>query len=137
MAGLTGYMELQHEVERVAPSTALVTNHFTGEVRSCRTYRSGDMSCHAVDVEPRSWVLALIPFWPAREDLGGRAHLAERWADDTPFTQTQFFSDLMANGPIWIVMLGLGVLIMRIKDEPDGGGADGGCDGGGAGAGGE
>lgn len=45
---LLGYMELRHEVEYIGPRNALVTNHFTREVRNCYTYGSGDWSCHKV-----------------------------------------------------------------------------------------
>lgn len=132
MAVLLGYMELRHEVEEIGPRNALVTNHFTGEVRNCDTHGHGDWSCWPADIEPRSWVFALIPFWPARDDLGDTLYLSETWAEDTPFTQTPFFSDLISNGVTGIVMLVVGILIMRIRDEEEGGdGNGGGSDGGG------
>jgi len=126
MAALLGYMELRHEVERVGPRNALVTNHFTGEVRNCYTYGGGDWSCHTIDIEPRSWVFALIPFWPARDDLGAKLHLSETWADETPFTETPLFSDLASNGVIGIVMLIVSIFIMCIKEDDDDGVSRGG-----------
>lgn len=122
MAALLGYMELEHEVEKIGPRNALVTDHFTGEVRECYTYGSGDWSCRAIDIEPRSWVFALIPFWPARDEMGDKLHLSETWADETPFTETPLFSEMISNGVIGIVMLVVGIFIMRIKDEDNGGG---------------
>jgi len=117
MVALFGYMELQHEVERIAPQTALVTNHFTGEVRQCHVYRSGDMSCHAVDIEPRSWVFALIPFWPARQ--------FEASTDDMSFTETQLFNDMVTNGIFALIMLVVGIVVMWVANGEEGGSADG------------
>jgi len=136
MAALLGYMELQHEVEHVAPRTALVTDHFTGEVRQCRTYPNSDWSCHAVEIEPRSWVFALIPFWPARDDLGEVLSLPGPSGEPASFTENQLFSDLVSNGIMALVMLVVGLIIMRARDDGEGGSADGGSDGGGAGGGG-
>jgi len=132
MFALLGYMELDHEVEYIGPENALVTNHFTGEVRNCNTRGYGDWSCWPVEIEPRSGVLALIPFWPARENLGEKLHLSETWAEDTPFKETPLYSDLISNGVIGIVMLAMGIFIMRIRDDEEGGdGSGGGSDGGG------
>lgn len=119
MAALLGYMELRHEVERIGPRNALVTNHFAGEVQNCYTYGSGDWGCHPVDLAPRSWVFALIPFWPARNDLGPTLHLSETWADETPFMETPLFSDMISNGVMGIVMLVAGIFVMCIKEEKD------------------
>ena len=116
-AALLGYMELQFEVEQIGPRTALVTDHFTGEVQECDTYGHGDWGCHAIDIEPRSWVFALIPFWPARDEMGDKLHLSERWADEPSFTRTRFFSDLVSNGVLGIVILVMGIFVMRIKDD--------------------
>jgi len=126
MVALLGYMELQNEVERIGPRNALVTDHFTGEVRNCYTYSGGDWACHPVDIDPRSWVFALIPFWPARDDIGQKLHLSRTWADDTPFTQTAFCSDLIPNRLIGIVMLVVGIFIIRTKDDAETDNTDGG-----------
>lgn len=131
IAALLGYTQLQHEVEQIGPRTALVTNHFTGEVQNCDTYGYSDWSCLPADIAPRSWVFALIPFWPARDDLGDKLYLSETWAEDTPFKETPLYSDLISNGVIGIVMLVMGIFIMRIRDDEEvgddsGGGSDGG-----------
>lgn len=119
MAALLGFMELQDEVERIGPKNALVTNHFTGEVQLCDTHGYGDWGCSEIDIEPRSWVLALIPFWPARDDLGARLYLSETWTDESLFAKSQFSSDLISNGMTGGIMLVVGFFIMRIKDDEE------------------
>lgn len=119
MAALFGYMELDHEVEQIDHKNALVTNHFTGEVRLCDTSGYGDWGCREIDMEPRSWVLALIPFWPARDDLGDRLHLSEASTDEGPFAKAQFSSDLISNGIIGGIMLIVGLFIMLIRDDEE------------------
>ena len=132
MVALLGYMELDHEVEYIGPENALVTNHFTGEVQNCNTRGYGDWSCWPAEIEPRSWVLALIPFWPARDDLGQKLHLSETWAPDAPFTETPLYSALISNGVTGLVMLVVGIFIMRIRDNEEGDDSSGGeSDGGG------
>lgn len=131
MAALLGYMELDHEVECIGPENALVTNHFTGEVQNYDTYGYGDWSCRSAEIEPRSWVFALIPFWHARDDLDDKLHLSKAWAENTPFKETPLYSDLISNGVMGLVMLVAGIFIMRIRDDEErgddsGGGSDGG-----------
>jgi|SRR5690606_14443328 len=118
-AALLGFMELQHEVERIGPRNALVTNHFSGDVRLCNTHGRGDWGCNKIEIEPRSWVLALIPFWPARDDLGAQLHLSETWANESPFAKSRLSSDLMANGIVAGIMLVIGFFIMLIKDDEE------------------
>lgn len=128
MAALLSYMELRHEVEHIGPRHALVTNHFTGEVRNCYTYGSGDWGCHPVDIAPRSWVFALIPFWPARDNPGATLHPSETWPDDTPFTESPLFSDMISNGVMGIVILLVGIYVVWVTkyDEDDNTGGSGG-----------
>lgn len=131
MAGLLGFMQLNHEFERIGPEAMLVTNHFTGEVKRCRVYRSGDMSCHDVDIEPRSWIFALIPFWPGREELD-EDRQRKTAARETPFTETPLFKDILFHGFFAALMLGLAVYILRIgKEDGNADGGGGGGDGGG------
>jgi len=126
---LLGYMELQSEVERIGPETVLLTNHFAGDVQECNTAGYGDWRCRPVNIEPRHWIFALIPFWPARGDLAEKLYLSKTWPDEIPFSETPLFSDLIANGAIGIVLLVIGVFIMRIKEDGGSGNADGSSDG--------
>ncbi|WP_449470116.1 hypothetical protein [Sphingobium chungangianum] len=132
-AMLLGYMHLRHEVEQIGPRDALVTDHFTGEVRQCDTHGYGDWSCWPADIEPRSWVFAVTPFWPVRRDLGEKLNLSETWADDTPFTETPLYSALINNGIIGFVMLVVGIFVMwpRAENGTSSSGGEGGSDGGG------
>jgi hypothetical protein len=130
-AALLAFMELEHEVERLSPEVALVTNHFTGTVRRCNTYRNADWGCRPVDLEPRSWIFALIPLWPARQEFGGRLHIPEGSGDRAAFANAQFRSDIVHLCIVGAVMLVVGFFIMRIKDGDEGGAPNGGGDDGG------
>lgn len=137
MALLIGFMELQHEFERIGPETTLVTNHFTGEVKYCNVYPSGDMSCHRSDIQPRHWIFALIPLWPGRAELNEEPP-TELQARETPFTETALFKELSIDAIMVLVLLAVTVLILRGTREQGTGSSDGGgSDGGGGGFGGE
>jgi len=137
MALLVGFMELNHEFERIGPETTLVTNHFTGEVKYCRVYRSGDMSCHPADIEPRHWIFALIPLWPGREELN-KEPSTELQGRETSFTETALFKELSIDAIIVLVLLVVTILILRgTREEGTGSSDGGGSDGGGGGFGGE
>ena len=129
---LLGFMELRHEVERIDPETALITNHFTGEVRRCLTYRNMDWSCRPSDIESRSFVFALIPFWPARTMPGSGAS-AKAPAEGTRSRRSQLSSDLVSNGAIGPILLVVSIFILYRRDEGEGGNADGGSEAGGDG----
>ncbi|MGK9086159.1 hypothetical protein KXR64_20480 [Brucella intermedia] len=134
---LIGFMELNHEFERIGPETTLVTNHFTGDVKYCRVYRSGDMSCHSSDIEPRHWLFALIPLWPGRDELNEDPP-SELVARETPFTMTSLFKELLIDGIVVAVLLVVTVLILSGMREGGTGSSDGGgSDGGGGGFGGK
>lgn len=139
MFGLFGYMELRHEVERITSETALVTNHFTGEVRQCNTAGTGDWGCRPVEIEPRHLIFALIPFWPARDEPGEDLYVPNVPADETAFLTPQISGDMGTYTAFIIVMIGFG-FILREKNWTGGtagSGGDGGSDGGGGHGGGE
>ena len=56
---------------------------------------------------------------------GGALHFFSKENSVTPFTHTPFFSDPNSDGAIGFHMLGMGVNIMRLKEEDGGGGAGG------------
>ena len=107
----------------------MAPSHFTGEVRQCNAAGHDDWGCQPTDIEPRHWIFALIPFWPARGDLAEKLYLSKTWPDEIPFSETPLFSDLIANGAIGIVLLVIGVFIMRIKEDGGSGNAHGSSDG--------
>lgn len=139
MFALLGYIELRHEVEQITSETAVVTNHFAGEVQECNTAGNGDWVCRQVDVEPRHWVFALIPFWPTRDSLGEAGYVREVPADETAFLTPQISGDLGTYTAFVLVMFAFG-FILREKNwssgtsergsdggsDEDGGGGDGG-----------
>lgn len=124
---LLGYMELRFEVEHIDPDTALVTNHFTGEVRRCRTYRNADWSCTPTDLKPRPFVFALVPFWPARTLPGNDARAGDR-EDARQFRRSRLAQDLVYDGAIVLILLLLSIYLLRPEKAHEGGagGRDGG-----------